>query len=101
MSSSSSSAKQAAAFPDGTTDYKPLRNNAKYDPKKVHISNTPMTWKNIHQHINWLNTTLIIIIPLCGFISAYFVPLQYYTAIWAVFYYFNTGLGITAGKLSS
>lgn len=102
MSSSSASAeKQAAAFPDGTSDYKPLRSGAaKYDPKKVHIADTPMTWKNIHQHINWLNTTLIVIIPMIGFVSAYWVPLQLYTAIWACIYYFNTGLGITAGKLT-
>jgi stearoyl-CoA desaturase (delta-9 desaturase) len=91
--------KQAEAFPDGTTDYKPLRKTTAVT-SKVHIADTPKTWKNIHQHINWLNTTLIVIIPLCGFISAYWVPLQYYTALWAVFYYFNTGLGITAGKSS-
>jgi stearoyl-CoA desaturase (delta-9 desaturase) len=86
-------------FPDGTTDYTPLRagNNAKYDPKKVHIADTPMTWSNFHKHVNWLNTTFILIIPAIGFISAYWVPLRLYTATFAVVYYFNTALGITAG----
>ncbi|KAH7137670.1 hypothetical protein EDB81DRAFT_724730, partial [Dactylonectria macrodidyma] len=89
--------KEAAAFPDGTTDYKPLRSNTKYDPKKLHIADTTMTWSNIRLHINWLNTTLIIIIPIIGLISAYWVPLRLYTAIWVVIFYFNTSLGITAG----
>ncbi|ATY60390.1 acyl-desaturase [Cordyceps militaris] len=88
---------QAAAITDGTTDYKPLRAGTGYDPNKVHIADTPMTWSNWHKHVNWLNTTLIIIIPLIGFISAYWVPLKLYTAIFAFVYYFNTGLGITAG----
>lgn len=29
--------------------------------------------------------------------STYWVPLQFKTAVWSVVYYFNTGLGITAG----
>ncbi len=102
MSSSAPAEKKAAAaFPDGTTDYKPLRAGAGHDASKVHIADTPMTWSNWHKHVNWLNTTLIIIIPMIGFISAYWVPLQFYTAIFAVVYYFNTGLGITAGKSDS
>lgn len=98
MSSSAVSAK-ASAFPDGTTDYKPMRANKKSDANKVHIADTPITWSNLHKHINWLNTTFIIIVPLMGMISSYWVPLQLYTAIFAFIYYFNTGLGITAGTL--
>lgn len=98
--SSSSSAVQAKAFPDGTTDYVPLRGK-KADVNKVHISDTPMTWSNWHKHVNWLNTTFIIFVPLAGFISAYWVPLHLYTAIFSVIYYFNTGLGITAGKFGA
>jgi stearoyl-CoA desaturase (delta-9 desaturase) len=95
----SSSAVEAKAFPDGTTDYVPLRNK-KADLTKVHIFDTPTTWSNWYQHVNWLNTTFIIFVPLAGFISAYWVPLQLSTAIFAVIYYFNTGLGITAGMFS-
>src|SRR5688572_29559846 len=99
MSSSASTPKaaQAAAFPDGTTDYKPLRASQAYDPKKVHIADRPITWGNWYQHVNWLNTTFIIFVPLIGFISCYWVKLHPYTAIFAVLYYFWTGLGITAG----
>ncbi|CVL13277.1 related to stearoyl-CoA desaturase [Fusarium proliferatum] len=101
MSSSPWASKEAAAFPDGTTDYEPLRSNTKDDPGRVHIADTPMTCSDIHLHINWLNTTLIIIIPIIGFISAYWTPLHLYTGIWAVILYFNTGLGITAGEVLS
>jgi stearoyl-CoA desaturase (delta-9 desaturase) len=94
MSSSTAAGKQAQAFPDGTKDYVPLRSGA----PKSNANKVQMTWKNIHQHINWLNTTLVVIVPMIGFISAYWVPLQLKTAIWAVIYYVNTGLGITAGK---
>lgn len=97
-SSASASKAQASAFPDGTTDYVPLRSGAKLDPKKVHIADQPMTWGNWYKHVNWLNTTFIIFIPMLGFISSYWVPLKLYTAIFSVIYYFNTGLGITAGK---
>ncbi|KAH8747641.1 hypothetical protein F5883DRAFT_509628 [Diaporthe sp. PMI_573] len=97
MASSSLASKEALAIPDGTTDCEPLRSNTKYNPQTVHIADTPMTWSNVHLHVNWLNTTLIIIIPILGFISAYWVPIRLYTAIWAIIFYFNTGLGITAG----
>jgi stearoyl-CoA desaturase (delta-9 desaturase) len=86
---------------DGTTDYKPLRASKQYDPAKVHIADTPLTWSNWHKHVNWLNTTFIVIIPMIGFVSSYWVPLRLPTALFAVVYYFNTGLGITAGKHSS
>jgi len=32
--------------------------NPKYDPKKPHITETPMTWKNWYQHVNWLNVSI-------------------------------------------
>ncbi|RAH69783.1 acyl-CoA desaturase [Aspergillus aculeatinus CBS 121060] len=65
-------------------------------PKKVHIADTPVTLRNWHQHIDWLNVIMIIGIPLYGCIQAFWVPLQFKTAIWAIAYYFFTGLGITA-----
>ncbi|KAK2591275.1 stearoyl-CoA 9-desaturase [Conoideocrella luteorostrata] len=65
--------------------------------KKSHITEMPITWGNWYQHIDWLSVFFIIIIPLMGFVAAYFCPLQCATAIFAVIYYFNTALGITAG----
>ncbi|RAK75949.1 acyl-CoA desaturase, partial [Aspergillus fijiensis CBS 313.89] len=66
-------------------------------PKQVHIADIPITLRNWHQHIDWLNVIMIIGIPLYGCIQAFWVPLQFKTAIWAIAYYFFTGLGITAG----
>ena len=78
----------------------PVR-NPKYDPKKPHITEEPITAANWYKHINWLNVVMIIGIPLYGMIMAYWTPLQWKTAVWAFAYYFMTGLGITAGKLTS
>jgi stearoyl-CoA desaturase (delta-9 desaturase) len=80
---------------------KPSESNRgkKYDPKKPHITDEPITSANWYKHINWLNVTLIIGIPMYGMIQAYWTPLQLKTAIFAVVYYFATGLGITAGML--
>ena len=71
--------------------------NPKYDPKKVHITELPMTKANWYKHINWLNVVLIVGIPLYGCVQALWVPMQLKTVVWAVAYYFATGLGITAG----
>ena len=57
-----------------------------------------MTKANWYKHVNWLNVTLIVGIPIYGLIQAWWVPLRWQTAVWAVAYYFMTGLGITAGK---
>jgi stearoyl-CoA desaturase (delta-9 desaturase) len=68
------------------------------ETKKVHITDTPITSQNWYKHVNWLNVTLILGIPMYGCIQALWVPLQLKTAVWAITYYFITGLGITAGK---
>ncbi|KAH8432749.1 acyl-CoA desaturase [Aspergillus melleus] len=73
------------------------RSQHKKMESSVHIADTPITARNWHKHVNWLNVFMIIGIPLYGCIQAYWVPLQLKTAIWAVVYYFFTGLGITAG----
>lgn len=65
--------------------------------KKVHIADTPITWKNWPRHVDWLNVLFIVGIPLYGSIQAFWVPLQLRTAVWAVAYYYYTGIGITAG----
>ena len=74
--------------------------NKKYDPKKPHITEEPITKANWYKHVNWLNVTLIVGVPIYGLIAAYWTPLQWKTAVWAVAYYFMTGLGITAGKFT-
>jgi stearoyl-CoA desaturase (delta-9 desaturase) len=77
----------------------PIRNK-KYDPKKPHITEEPITKSNWYKHVNWLNVTLIVGVPVYGLIAAYWTPLQWKTAVWAVAYYFMTGLGITAGMFT-
>jgi stearoyl-CoA desaturase (delta-9 desaturase) len=72
--------------------------NAKYDPKKPHITELPITASNWYKHVNWLNVILIVGIPIYGMVMSYWTPLQWKTAVWAFAYYFMTGLGITAGK---
>ncbi|KAI9882122.1 MAG: stearoyl-CoA 9-desaturase [Watsoniomyces obsoletus] len=64
---------------------------------KPHITETPLTKANWYKHVNWTNTSFIVGLPLAGLIMAVWTPLQWKTAIWAVAYYFMTGLGITAG----
>ena len=59
------------------------------------ITETPITWANWPQHVNWLNTTFIIFIPLVGLVSSYWIDLQFKTAVFAVAYYFFAGLGIS------
>ena len=71
----------------------------KYDPKKPHITEEPITKANWYKHVNWLNITLIIGVPIYGMIAAYWTPLQWKTAVWAFAYYVMTGLGITAGTI--
>ncbi|KAJ5676651.1 uncharacterized protein N7477_002284 [Penicillium maclennaniae] len=65
--------------------------------QKLHISEQPFTWSNWHHHVNWINTTLILIVPSLGCVAAFYTQLRLPTAIWALVYYFWTGLGITAG----
>jgi hypothetical protein len=68
-----------------------------FPSKKIHIADQPMTLSNWHQHISWINVIFVAGIPLFGIIMAYSTPLLLKTALWALFYYFLTGLGITAG----
>ncbi|TKA72561.1 hypothetical protein B0A49_07395, partial [Cryomyces minteri] len=71
--------------------------NKSYDPKKPHITETPMTRYNFYKHVNWLNVFLIVGIPMIGLVTAWWTPLYWQTVLWSVAYYFATGLGITAG----
>lgn len=64
---------------------------------KPHISDQPVTLQNWYRHINWLSTTLVIIIPAFGLYAVRSTPLYRATAIWALVYYFLTGFGITGG----
>lgn len=57
----------------------------------------PVTLANIHKEINWLSFFILTVPPLIGLYGALNVKLVLPTFIWAVVYYYMTGLGITAG----
>lgn len=61
-----------------------------YDPKKPHIADTKMTSANWYKHVNWLNTFLIVGIPMIGLLIAVWTPLYWQTAVFAIAYYFAT-----------
>jgi len=44
------------------------------------------------------NIFAVILLPLCGIWLAIDTPLRKETAVWAITYYFLSGIGITAGK---
>jgi stearoyl-CoA desaturase (delta-9 desaturase) len=66
--------------------------------RKMHISEQPVTFSNWYRHIDWVNVVFVAVIPFFGLIAALSTPLVWKTGIWALVYYFLTGLGITAGK---
>ncbi|KAJ7637044.1 delta 9-fatty acid desaturase protein [Roridomyces roridus] len=57
----------------------------------------PITWSNLLNELNWLNVAILTVTPTVSFVGAYYTKLRWETALFAVAYYFFTGLGITAG----
>jgi stearoyl-CoA desaturase (delta-9 desaturase) len=57
----------------------------------------PIRWDNLLQELNWLNVSILTIPPLLSIYGVFNVRLRWETVLFAVFYYFFTGLGITAG----
>ncbi|KAF9003440.1 delta 9-fatty acid desaturase protein [Cyathus striatus] len=57
----------------------------------------PISWQNWHTEISWLSFSILTITPIIGLVGAFVTPLRWPTFWFSVFYYFLTGLGITAG----
>jgi len=57
----------------------------------------PVGWHNWWQEVEWVSTLALTVTPAIAIIGAFYTPLQWKTALFSVFYYFVTGLGITAG----
>src|SRR5580700_127503 len=74
-----------------TVNDKPSQNSN----RKPHITDFPITWKDWHLHLNWLYIIQLIVVPFAGLAYAWSTPLLWQTAVWAVFYYFVTGIGVT------
>jgi len=66
-------------------------------PVKPHITDLPITRGNWYKHINWLNVTLIVLLPLWGIYLSFYTPLVPKTLVFSFAYYYFTGIGITAG----
>ncbi|GBE87551.1 delta 9-fatty acid desaturase protein [Sparassis latifolia] len=64
---------------------------------KNQTSRPPITWDNWWQEMNWLNLSILTITPVIALWGAFYVKLRWETFVWSVFYYYVTGLGITAG----
>jgi stearoyl-CoA desaturase (Delta-9 desaturase) len=64
-----------------------------------HISEQPFTLSNWHEHINWLNVVLVIVIPLIGVYLAGSGKVKLHKNLFtmSVIYYALGGLGITGG----
>ncbi|TBU23654.1 delta 9-fatty acid desaturase protein [Dichomitus squalens] len=57
----------------------------------------PISWDNWWKELNYLTISILTITPAIAIYGAFNVPLRWETAVFSVFYYFVTGLGITAG----
>jgi len=57
----------------------------------------PFNWANWRDDLNWLNVVILCVTPVIGLIGAAFTKLRWETFLFSIFYYFFTGLGITAG----
>ncbi|GAA6024971.1 hypothetical protein JCM10207_008122 [Rhodosporidiobolus poonsookiae] len=57
----------------------------------------PITLGNLHKNINVISTIALTVVPALSIYGALTTELRWQTALWAVAYYFFSGLGITAG----
>lgn len=57
----------------------------------------PVTWSNWTSELDYLNVAILTFTPIIGLVGAYFTKLRWETCLFAIFYYYVTGLGITAG----
>jgi stearoyl-CoA desaturase (delta-9 desaturase) len=64
---------------------------------KTQKSLPPFQWSNLRYELNWLNVFILCFTPIIGAVGAWATPLRRETLIFSVFWYFVTGLGITAG----
>lgn len=98
----------AAAKPVQTSSYYPSGGN--YAPKDVPYYYVPRVgerWNGLMggnladkpflQRLDWIHVPLLISTPLIAAYGVYSTPFDWRTYAFAVFWYFVTGLGITAG----
>lgn len=54
----------------------------------------PVTWQNFWTELNWLNVVILTITPVLTVYGLYTTKIVWKTALFSVFYYFVTGLGM-------
>ena len=59
----------------------------------------PVTWANWYKELNYLSFTILTVTPVIGIIGAMFTPLRWQTFLFAIFYYYVTGLGKLAFRI--
>ena len=57
----------------------------------------PITLSTLPQNIEVISTLALTVVPALAIYGALYTPLKWQTFVWAIVYYFYTGLGITAG----
>ena len=57
----------------------------------------PITWKTLYKETQWISVIALTFTPIASIYGWFTTPLQFKTALFAIFYYFFTGVGITAG----
>ncbi|KAI0292881.1 delta9-fatty acid desaturase [Russula brevipes] len=83
---------------------------AKEDPADMHIPDNyvedtlknskplpPITWGNWWKELNYLSVAILTLSPSIAIYGGLSTKLRWQTAAFAIFYYFFTGLGVTAG----
>jgi hypothetical protein len=50
-----------------------------------------------YQRVNWIHVTILFGTPVLALYGVLTTPMRWETIVWALFYYFVTGMGITAG----
>lgn len=55
----------------------------------------PITLGNLYRNINVISTLALTVVPALAIYGAFTTPVMWQTALWAVVYYFYTGLGVS------
>jgi stearoyl-CoA desaturase (delta-9 desaturase) len=83
---------KTAPVPSGTTYVEHTLAHAEPVPK--------LSWSNFRTELNWVNVVILLGLPVAALYGLLTTRLRWETAAFGVFYYFFTGLGITAGAQS-
>jgi stearoyl-CoA desaturase (Delta-9 desaturase) len=84
----------ATPLPTDLPDDHDVPNNYVSHTLKTQKALPPITWDNFLTELNWLNVGILTLTPFVGAIGAFTTKLRWETALFAVLYYYVTGLGV-------